>query len=46
MGQQAAVMEHGYNQVIQQCGGVYHPMNAAQNTTQAPAQAGFKLPFT
>ena len=33
MAQQSAVMEHGYSQVIQQCGGVYHPLVEQTNKT-------------
>ena len=41
VGQQNAVMERGYSQIISQCGGVYVPQ-PVQNTTQ---QGGVKLPF-
>lgn len=33
MEQQNAVMENGYSQVIQQCGGVYHSITQPTNTT-------------
>lgn len=44
MAQQNAVMEHGYSQVIQQCGGVYHPMYANASNTTTP-QGGVNIPF-
>ena len=45
MGAQNAVMENGYNQVIQQCGGVYHSLNPPQNATATPAKTGVQIPF-
>ena len=45
MAQQAGVMEHGYQQVIQQCGGVYQPLNPVQNATAAPVKTGVQIPF-
>lgn len=44
MAGQNAVMEHGYSQVIQQCGGVYHELYPPQNNTQ-PQQQGVSIPF-
>jgi hypothetical protein len=45
MAQQAAVMEHGYSQVISQCGGVYAPINPPNNATAAPVKTGVQIPF-
>lgn len=45
MAQQASVMENGYKQVIQQCGGIYTPTIAPKNETPAPANTGVKIPF-
>jgi hypothetical protein len=36
MASQNAVMEHGYSQVIQQCGGVYHEISPPKNETKTP----------
>ena len=45
MAQQAGVMEHGYQQVIEQCGGVYQPINPVKNETAAPVKTGVQIPF-
>ena len=45
MGQQAAVMEHGYSQVIAQCGGIYAPISPPKNETAAPIKTGVQIPF-
>jgi len=45
MAQQAAVMENGYRNVIEQCGGVYHPVNPPKNETAAPVKNGVQIPF-
>lgn len=41
--QQGQIMQHGYSQVIQQCGGVYHPLYEPTNST--PTQGGVAIPF-
>lgn len=45
MGQQNSVMQYGYSQVIQQCGGVYHPIEVTANTTAKPAASTPQIPF-
>ena len=45
MGQQASVMEHGYSQVIEQCGGVYRPLVPIKNETATPVKNGVQIPF-
>ena len=46
MEQQNAVMMNGYAQIISQCGGLYQPLYAPQNTTEPTKQASNMLPFT
>jgi len=45
MAGQNAVMENGYRQVIQQCGGVYQSVTPPATNTTAPPKTGVQIPF-
>ena len=45
MASQGALMENGYRQIVEQCGGVFKPINPPKNDTQTKPNTGVQLPF-
>lgn len=45
MGQQSAVMENGYKQIVTQCGGVYQPLNPVNASQEKQKPQGVQIPF-